>query len=518
MSELREVVERNGTNALKVAKVACLDDLLFFTRYIWKMTTQQSYIVGQHHVRIAEAMEKVYRGEITRLIIKIAPRYGKTTLVVHNGIAKGLALNPASKYIHLSYSDDLALDNSEKVRDIVKSEAYQQLFPEVQIRTGSDSKKKWYTTQGGGVYATSASGQVTGWGAGLVEKEIKEKGPDKVLEPIIEPEEKEAFDDFFDSLEKAQGFGGAIFIDDPSKPDEVHSDVIRERINNKFNSTIKNRVNSRKTPIVITMQGLHERDLGEFVQLKQPGVWTVIELPAIYYEIEEGIEKAKALWPHMHTLEELRELERVDPFTFYPQYMQDFRKASGRLFSKDQLNWFNPKTFPEELVEIKMATIDPSDTGGDDLSMPVGELVGNSIYITQVIYNTDGEEVNTPAIISLIKDKKLFKVVIESNAAWIMFRRKIANIIEEEQPETEVRAVKNTVNKHIRILSNSGFIKKHMYFRSDYQDHPQYERFMINLLGYNKVQEGVSRNIHDDAPDSLAELMQLFRSDFPDLF
>ena len=133
--------------------------LLFFTRYFFVQRFKRKFVIGDHHQLICEALEKVLKGEITRLIINIAPRYGKTEVAVKNFIAHGLALNPSAKFIHLSYSDDLALDNSEDVRDIIKSTEYQELFPEVQVKPNTDSKKKWYTTKDGGVYATSAAGQ-----------------------------------------------------------------------------------------------------------------------------------------------------------------------------------------------------------------------------------------------------------------------------------------------------------------------------------------------------------------------
>lgn len=69
--------------------------MLNFTRYMFKHKTGMRFIVGDHHRKICEALDKVVRGEIKRLIINIAPRYGKTELVSKNFIAYGLALNPA---------------------------------------------------------------------------------------------------------------------------------------------------------------------------------------------------------------------------------------------------------------------------------------------------------------------------------------------------------------------------------------------------------------------------------------
>jgi hypothetical protein len=124
---------------------------LLFNRYFHKKLQNQSFIIAPHHQTIINALYRVYSGECTRLMINIAPRYGKTQIAVKNFIAWCLADNPSASFIHLSYSDSLALDNSESIRDIVTSAEYQELFPDVQIKKDSNAKKKWYTDKGGGV-------------------------------------------------------------------------------------------------------------------------------------------------------------------------------------------------------------------------------------------------------------------------------------------------------------------------------------------------------------------------------
>lgn len=144
-----------------------LSDSLHFARYFFKlMNGGKRFVVGKHHRMICDKLNDVLRGKIKRLIINIAPRYSKSELVSRDFIAMGLAINPAAKFIHLSYSGDLALGNSVAVKDMVKSEEYQRLFG-VEIAVGTDTKSQWNTTKGGGLYATSSLGQVTGFGAVL---------------------------------------------------------------------------------------------------------------------------------------------------------------------------------------------------------------------------------------------------------------------------------------------------------------------------------------------------------------
>ncbi|MBR5278144.1 MAG: hypothetical protein IKU23_02645, partial [Clostridia bacterium] len=218
-----------------------MQSVLNFTRYCFKEKYKRKFIVGKHHIRIAEALDKVIAGEITRLIINIAPRYGKTELAVKNFIACGLSINPKAKFIHLSYSDDLARDNSRGVQEIIREDSYKRLFPKT-VPT-SVNTRKWFTTEGGGLYAVSSAGQVTGFGAGLVDEE-----EEKELLAAVEE---------LDGVANSE-FGGAIIIDDPIKPDDARSEQVRDKVNQKFETTIRNRVNSRKTPIIIIMQRLDE--------------------------------------------------------------------------------------------------------------------------------------------------------------------------------------------------------------------------------------------------------------------
>lgn len=119
----------------------CLSGTLNYTRYFFKARFGRKFVVNDHHVKICQALDDVIDGKIKKLIINIAPRYSKTELVVKNFISYGLAINPSAKFLHLSYSDDLANDNSEEVRDIVKSEEYKCIFPYVGIKKTSDAKK-----------------------------------------------------------------------------------------------------------------------------------------------------------------------------------------------------------------------------------------------------------------------------------------------------------------------------------------------------------------------------------------
>ena len=285
----------------------CVADTLWATRYFFAEENGRKFNVGEHHKRIAAALDRVFRGECTRLIINCPPRYSKTEML-KAFVKKGLAINPASKYIMLSYSANLALDNSERIKDAVDSDWYREIFPWVQIKKDSHSKQKWYTTMGGGIYATSSDGQVTGFGAGLV----KEEGAED-----------------FDIEAKRGSWGGAIIIDDPLKPLDASSPVKRQKVNDQFENTIRSRVNDRSTPIIIIMQRLHKQDLCGYLLDLEPNEWEVLSLPALSVN-SEG--KDVALYPFKHTVEELHKLRAANRFTFETQYQQNPQAINEKLW------------------------------------------------------------------------------------------------------------------------------------------------------------------------------------------
>jgi predicted phage terminase large subunit-like protein len=285
------------TNEEKVLKVMCEEDFLFFMRYIYKENNRRNFIVAPHFVLLANFVMRIINGEVKRGIINIPPRYGKTESLVKCFIAYGLAINNASKFIHLSYSSDLALDNSSQAKEYVESEAFQK-FWSMKLKKDAQGKQKWFNESGGGVYATAAGGAITGFGAGVADSKI---------------------------------FSGAIIIDDPLKPDDANSEVKRSSVNERYNSTIRSRVNDRETPIIVIMQRLHEEDLSGFLLNGGSGEeWEHLCLPALD-------ENNNPLWEDKHSFEELEQIRQANRYNFSGQYMQTPSPAEGGEWRKD---WF----------------------------------------------------------------------------------------------------------------------------------------------------------------------------------
>jgi predicted phage terminase large subunit-like protein len=501
MTEVEEI------KRLKVAKVKALKSFLFFTRYFFKAQYKRKFIIGKHHQVIAEALERVVRGECKRLIIQVAPRFGKTELAVKAFISYCLALNPSAKFIHLSYSDDLALDNSETIKDLVQSEEYQAMFPAVKIKHDSKAKNKWYTTEGGGMLARAAGGSVTGFGAGKVDQE------DQAGKEMFDSNRLlEEFDEWI--LERKQQFAGAIVIDDPVKPEDADSETIRNRVNSRFDSTIRTRANSRDTPIIVIMQRTHPEDLAGYLQRdNEADKWEVISLPVIN---DDGT----ALWPHKMTVEEARAFEKANDLVFQRQYMQNPKPKTGLLFPIDELKFYDPAELETILQDPDFCYIcaDPADEGGDDFASGPFKLIGDKVYVTDMIYNTKGTDHNEKAVEDLVSTENPSCVGIEGVLGWEETAKRIRTALWERGFKKEFRILQPRKNKHTRITNRAAFIRNNFVFRSDWQERPEYAKFMRNLTSYQKIQEAATKNKHDDGPDLCEMAGVYYERNFPHLW
>lgn len=328
-------------------KVECEEDGLYYARYFFKQRTGGKMIVAPHHKVIQKTLDRVIDGEIQRLIINVPPGYTKTELATINMMGRGLALNCRARFMHLSYSHNLALLNSSTARGMIKSQAYQSMWP-MALRDDADSKAMWWTEHGGGVYASSAAGQVTGFRAGHMEP----------------------------------GWQGALIIDDPVKPDDAYSEVVRDGVNNRFNETIKSRLAIETTPMIVIMQRIHYHDLSGYLLRGGSGEkWHHLNLPVIIdssrsYEetypenthaipIDHGLPDGW-LWPFKHN-----ESHRVSLFshrrTAEAQYMQNPKRftAEGALWNEEMISAAHAMRITQDLARTVVA-IDPQATNSEE--------------------------------------------------------------------------------------------------------------------------------------------------------
>ena len=273
------------------------------------------------------------------------PRSGKTE-IINTFIEWSITKHPKSKYIMTSYSDTLVANSSQQIRDMINSLEHKELF-NLETKKDTQSKKLWKTNLNGGVYAVSSFGQITGFGAGL---------------------------------KSENEWGGCIIVDDPLKPDDALSEVKRKTINERYNNTIRSRVNDRDTPIIVIMQRLHEDDMSGFLLNGGSGEeWTHLCMPVLD-------EHNQPLWEAKHNFQEIERIRQADRYTFSGQYMQTPSPDEGGEWKK---HWF-PVINREDLSnDIKWTLyIDGAytkDTKNDPTGLQISGKHNNNLYILSSI-------------------------------------------------------------------------------------------------------------------------------------
>lgn len=337
---------------LAAIRQACEADLLTFTAVMFQARMCQPFLVNWHHAKMADDLMAVYRGETKNLLITMPPGGTKTELAVIHFMAWCFARSQSCRFLHLSGSKELALLNSETVREIVTLEEFQALWPR-QIKNDSRAKNRWnlefMNRTTGGLYAASSGGQVTGFRAGYIRP----------------------------------GFSGAIIIDDPLKADDIWSKAKRQAVNRKLTGTIRSRrASSEHTPIIMVMQRLHEDDpaahalSGDFA-----AEFKHLEIQAI---IDEGTDTERSYWQEKESLQSLNDLKQKDPYTLSAQYQQRPTPAGGALIKTVWLQQYSILP-PLDVVLFTFDTALKDGEQNDYTVMSFWGLAGINVYLLDLL-------------------------------------------------------------------------------------------------------------------------------------
>ena len=310
-----------------------------FVDYHFPTIEDAAFEWGRHHEVMCRTIDRVFTGEIMRLIITVPPGYTKTLLATTMLAARGYAINPNCRFLHTSASNPLVLQNSRQVKDIIKAERYQELFPRT-FKLDGDSR--WSLDEGGVFYALPGKGTITGMRAGRKRSEPNQ-------------------------------FTGALLIDDPQKAQDADkkANAIEgaelKAVNTRFHSTLKSRLfPASTTPIIVIQQRLHFEDLaGHLLMGGSNEKWHHLCLPVEILpdwtyppEWSHGIHiphdlSPGPLWEFAHTAEQI-DLLRFPESVFAAQYMQQPLEGGGLIFAPDHFREWNE--LPE--LEYRMVYAD----------------------------------------------------------------------------------------------------------------------------------------------------------------
>lgn len=267
------------------------------------LQTMPSFQEARHHRMIMEALQMVEQGIISRLIISMPPRHGKSELVSVRFPAWYLGKHPNEDIIHVSYGADLSNDFSRRVRSLVRDDAaYRGLFPDLELDPERQRVNDWRLVNRGGFRSVGTGAGVTGHGAHV------------------------------------------LVIDDPHKEGEITPTLLRQ-VFEWYTTGARTRL-MPGGKIVLCMTRWDLQDLvGQVVKAanadSNADQWWVLNLPGLVVDDEMaasdplGRSVGEALWPEWYPPEALLAVKALSDVHFQALYQQDPRAINVQMFSED---------------------------------------------------------------------------------------------------------------------------------------------------------------------------------------
>ena len=296
--EILDLVERISETR---DKEKARKEFLPFVRAMWP-----SFIHGRHHETMAEAFERVARGELKRLIINMPPRHTKSEFASYLFPAWFLGMYPDKKVIQTAHTAELSVGFGRKVRNLIQNDDFQNIFPGIELSTDSKAAGRWNTNKRGDYFAIGVGGAVTGKGADI------------------------------------------LIIDDPHSEQDATMGEYNPEVYNKVYDWYTSGPRQRLQPggaIIIVMTRWSKRDLtgqiiNKSIEREGSNDWEVIELPAI-------MPSGKPLWPEFWGQAELDALKAELPVSKWnAQYQQDPTSEEGALIKREWWREWEKKDLP----------------------------------------------------------------------------------------------------------------------------------------------------------------------------
>ena len=248
---------------------------LDFCKYVWP-----EMLVGEHHIKIAEALDRVIAGKCKRLMIAMPPRHGKSQMGSYLFPAYLMGKLPQSKLIVGSHTAELAQRFGRMIRNLVEDERYSELFPNTKLSVDSKAAGRWNTNAGGEAFFIGKGGAMTGRGGDIV-----------VLDDILDEQDavsETAMENTWEwytsgPRQRLQPNGAIIIINTRWKTDDLSGRLLRQ-------------------------QGQLKSDQWEILEFPAilpsgnplwPGYWSLDELEKVKMSI--GLKKWNAQWQQQPT-------------------------------------------------------------------------------------------------------------------------------------------------------------------------------------------------------------------------
>jgi predicted phage terminase large subunit-like protein len=299
------------------------DDLLTFAQVtsadpaVPDALEMSRYRIGRHHRLLGSTLMAVEMGLENRVIISIPPRHGKSELASRKFIAWTAGRNPEQSVIFGTYNEEFALDFGRDVRSIMMQPVYEQIFPDVKLKSGSVASNRLELVKGGVLFFVGRGGSVVGRG------------------------------------------GHKLILDDPIKDrGEADSKLIREQLWKWFTDVFMTRLMDAWSSVVIILTRWHEDDLvGRLTDPRNAAYdptlaaqWKVINVPALADQDDIfGRLPGEPLWPERFTRGYLEDMRKLNPESFASIWQGKPAPESGAFFTRECIVPYRKNELPSQL-------------------------------------------------------------------------------------------------------------------------------------------------------------------------
>ncbi len=343
--------------ALLVVADKCRKDFFFFLQTFWDVIIKEDPIFNWHIPYLCKELEKLSECIVKRepkpydLIINIPPGTTKSTIVTVMFPVWLWTQDPTLRIITNSYSGLLSIDHATKSKDIILSDKFKMLFPNIVIRPDKSGKQNYQNTETGFRYATSTGATITGFHAHV------------------------------------------IINDDPQNPKQAESELMRETANEHTKTLSSRKVDKANTPVITIMQRLHEEDVTGYLLKKKSEHIKHICLPA---EDCDNVQPADLRKYYVDGLLDVRRLNRdvldeaktdLGSRGYAGQYQQRPYVEEGNIIHRDWFKTINKQEFvalhwKEPIVFFLDTAYDEKGKSDNDPSGIIATCrIKNTLYI-----------------------------------------------------------------------------------------------------------------------------------------
>ena len=429
------------------------EDLACYAVALWPQ-----FSLAFHHELIISKLEAVERGDISRLMIFVPPRHGKSLLVSTLFSSWYLGLHPDRHVVLATYGQELSDHLGRQGRNLVADPLHRVIFSSCILSEDSTAAHRYGTSQGGSYFAVGRGGPLTGRGAHL------------------------------------------LIIDDPLKDShEAGSETIRQGLHEWFTWTAYPRLAPNGAVILIQTRW-HEDDLAGRLLADSTGEqWEVLNLPAIAERDECFRRKGEALWPEKYGLAKLERIHSIiGGRAFASLYQQNPAAADGVIFKRAWWNFYRP---PVETQFVKV--IQSWDTGfkkgaENDFSVCTTWGVSENAYF---LLNLFRDKIEFPElkrmVTSLAEEWNPTEILVEDRASG-------QSLIQELKTSTllPVISVKPDRDKQSRAQAITPIIAAGKVYLPE--NAPRLPEFLDEMASF-------PNGLHDDIVDSTSQALNYLR-------